>query len=436
MTQSEAMALLKMGYNVFLTGAPGSGKTFLLNKYIEFLRQHGKKVAITATTGIAATHLGGKTIHSWSGLGIRETVTDKEIRAMLKKPYLKKAIKASQVLIIDEISMLKAAQFEALDRICQYFKASFLPFGGIQVVCSGDFFQLPPVTRMGEEMKFVTASSSWNTMDMKVCYLNEQFRHSDSKLAALLSKIRDNRPIEAQQALMVAATASDGEFLTKLYTHNADVDTINARELEKISGNKRMYPMLTTGKREVSDALKRSCLAPENLELKIGARVMFIKNNFDEGYVNGTQGRVVEFDDMSGLPVVETLDGKRIFASPAEWAIEDETGYQVATLQQLPLRLAWAITVHKSQGMNLDAAEIDLSKCFVEGMGYVALSRLKTLAGLKLQGVNEMAFLVHPDALEVDAKFRDASAKVAEFLNSMSSADRARRQEKFFAAKA
>ncbi|MSU54360.1 MAG: helicase, partial [Candidatus Staskawiczbacteria bacterium] len=145
MKQNEALDILKMGQNVFLTGSPGSGKTFLLNQYIEYLKQHQKNVAVTASTGIAATHMNGITIHSWSGLGIKETITDPEIRRLMTRKYLLKRIRAARVLIIDEVSMLKATQFDALDKICQYFKTSFLPFGGMQVVLSGDFFQLPPI---------------------------------------------------------------------------------------------------------------------------------------------------------------------------------------------------------------------------------------------------------------------------------------------------
>src|SRR6185295_8904385 len=187
MKQDEALKILKMGYNVFLTGAPGTGKTFLLNEYINFLRSHGKKVAVTASTGIAATHMNGTTLHSWSGLGIKETVTDAEIRALIKKPYLRKNIKKSDVLIIDEISMLKPGQFEAIDRICQYMRLSFAPFGGLQVVVSGDFFQLPPINKYDEEVKFVVESSTWKSMDMKVCYLHEQFRQKDTSLSELLA---------------------------------------------------------------------------------------------------------------------------------------------------------------------------------------------------------------------------------------------------------
>jgi len=149
MTQQEAMEILKMGYNVYLTGQPGSGKTFLLNKYIDYLKRDHRGVAVTASTGIAATHMQGVTIHSWSGLGIKEKLTQTDLRKLLKRNYLKKRFRHTGVLIIDEISMLHAFQFDLINYICRAFKNSAEAFGGMQVVCSGDFFQLPPVAKKG-----------------------------------------------------------------------------------------------------------------------------------------------------------------------------------------------------------------------------------------------------------------------------------------------
>lgn len=423
MTQGQALEILKKGHNVFLTGAPGAGKTFLLNKFIAYLRGTQKVVAITASTGIAATHMNGATLHSWSGLGIKENITDLEIRALIKKKYLFKRIRKTNVLIIDEVSMLKPGQFDAVDKICQYFKASFLPFGGMQVVLSGDFFQLPPIDR-GGEVSFITDSAAWKNLDMKVCYLEGQFRHQDEKLGALLSSIRDNNVDESRSMLAgkPAASAAALAAATKLYTHNVDVDAINTQELKKLNGKEFSYHMHSYGEPKVVATLKKSCLAPEKLVLKKGAQVMFVKNNFDEGYVNGTQGVVTDFDIM-GMPIVKINSGEKVSASKASWKIE-EPSYEfenakpkiVAEITQIPLRLAWAITVHKSQGMNLDAAQIDLSKCFVKGMGYVALSRLRSFDGLHVVGINNMAFMVSEEAVRLDAQLKDESARALNLL--------------------
>ena len=432
MDQQEALDILKMGYNVFLTGPPGSGKTFLLNKYIDYLKQRHKAVAVTASTGIAATHMNGITLHSWSGLGIRERVTDKDIRILMGRKYLRKRIKSANVLIIDEVSMLKDYQFDAVDKICQYFKASFAPFGGMQVVCSGDFFQLPPIERNGEA-RFIVESNGWKNMEMKTCYLEGQFRHRDQKLSNLLNHIRDNRAEESKEILL-NSQYSENQLLfnmpTKLYTHNADVDAINSIELNKIEGEEFAYQMTSKGPKELVASLKKNCLSPETLFLKQGAQVMFIKNNFEMGYVNGTQGKVVGFNDEQ-MPIVETFSGRRITAKMAGWTIDDENDKIKAQINQIPLRLAWAITIHKSQGMNLDTAEIDLSKCFVEGMGYVAISRLRTLAGLKLLGINDLAFYVNEKAVEMDKEFREMSDESMGDLRKMSAGEIKKEQKQF-----
>lgn len=432
MTQEEALSVMKMGCNVFLTGPPGSGKTFLLNKYIDYLKENNRSVAVTASTGIAATHMNGTTLHSWSGLGIKETLTKNDIKKLMKKPYLRKHYKNTKILIIDEVSMLTADQFDAVDRACQQFKVNSMPFGGMQVVCSGDFFQLPPINKNGKA-KFVVESRAWKNMDMKICYLEEQHRHKDKDLFALLNHIRNNSAEESKKILMGRPQQEDHlEISTKLYTHNIDVDAVNSIELEKITGEEFVYHMTATGKHEVVKALKKSCLAPERLVLKKGARVMFLKNNFEVGYVNGTQGSVVSFD-IEGLPIVETIYGQKITAKLAGWTVNEE-GKIIARINQLPLRLAWAITVHKSQGMNLDAAEIDLSKCFVEGMGYVALSRLRSLAGLKLIAINDMAFYVNEKAFNADKKLKEASKGVAKELKNVLPSELIKRHKQFLAS--
>jgi len=167
MTQNETLEILKTGHNVFLTGPAGSGKTFVLNKYIKYLKQKGTKFGITASTGIAATHIGGVTIHSWSGLGIKDKLYEKDLKKILRKSYVRKKFNGNKVLIIDEISMLNSFQFDSLNKICQMFKMNKKPFGGMQIVCSGDFFQLPPIRRNGDE-KFVTESEVWNKMNLRV----------------------------------------------------------------------------------------------------------------------------------------------------------------------------------------------------------------------------------------------------------------------------
>lgn len=431
MKQKEALDILKSGYNAFLTGAPGSGKTFLLNKYIDYLKKNNVAVSVTASTGIAATHMGGTTLHSWSGIGIKEEINDSEIKGLCDRGYLRKRIKNTGVLIIDEISMIKASQFEAVNKICQYIKRNSRPFGGIQIVCSGDFFQLPPVEKEGKEIKFVNEADVWKQMEMKICYLDEQHRTKDKKLHTILNHIRENKAEKSKELLFkdLKNSSAAKKVLTKLYTHNIDVDGINYSELAKIKGKEYYFQMVARGNPVVADILKKSCLAPEKLTLKEGAEVMFIKNNFESGYVNGTQGKVIGFGE-GDMPIVQTQDGQKIKVKYADWTIEEENSV-VAGISQIPLRLAWAITVHKSQGMNLDSAEIDLSKCFLEGMGYVALSRLKSLKGLRLIGINNLAFCVNPRALKIDKHFRDLSKKSVAELKKIPASAVKKRQNLF-----
>ncbi len=433
MTQKEALDILKLGYNVYLTGQAGSGKTFLLNKYISYLKKNKVKVAVTASTGIAATHMDGVTIHSWSGLGIKEKLTDSNMRNLLRRSYLRKRFRTTNIIIIDEISMLHSFQFDLLNNICQTFKNSSAPFGNMQMICSGDFFQLPPVQkRGGDEAKFVTESKVWLNMDMRVCYLQEQHRHADPRLSKILFDIRNNKI--SDESFQLLSSRENKELSsaikpTKLYTHNMDVDAINHLQLDKIKEKEFVHTMYLRGEPKLVDLLKRSCLAPEELILKKGAKVMFLKNNFDRGYINGTLGKVIGFND-NDYPIVKTFSGKKIIATPASWTIEEDDVIK-AEISQIPLRLAWAITVHKSQGMTLDTAEIDISKAFERGMGYVALSRVKTLDGLKLMGFNETALEVNPKVVDLETDLLRQSEETRKYVKKFSVFRKKRLQKDF-----
>ncbi|MDP1743542.1 MAG: PIF1 family DEAD/DEAH box helicase [Candidatus Amesbacteria bacterium] len=410
MTQDQALKILKKGNNVFLTGAAGSGKTYVLGKFIEYLKAKNVAVGITASTGIAATHLSGMTIHSWTGIGIKDFLTDKDLDAILGKKYLKTRFHKANILIIDEISMLHAHRLDMIDRVCRAFKEKDTAFGGMQIVMCGDFFQLPPVTRGEEAGDFAYKSNIWNNMDLSICYLEEQYRQSDRAFLRVLSDIRTDSVNDDTVNYLLERYNQEvrGKIKpTRLYTHNTDVDAINEMELSKINHPCHSYAMTSRGHKDLLEFLRKSCLAPETLNIKFGAIVMFVKNNFDKGYVNGTLGKVIGFDD-NDYPIVETTTGLEIIANPASWIIEEEHK-SLAEICQIPLRLAWAITIHKSQGMSLDAAEIDLSKSFVPGMGYVALSRVRTLAGMKLVGLNEMSLTVNPEVLAMDKLFQEKS---------------------------
>ncbi|MBU4482222.1 AAA family ATPase, partial [Candidatus Parcubacteria bacterium] len=434
MTQTQALDILKMGKNVFLTGSAGSGKTFVLNKYIDYLKKHKVGVGVTAATGIAATHLGGTTIHSWSGIGIKDKLSDHDIKSLLKKAYLKKHFLNSDVLIIDEISMLHARQLDLINNLCQAFRKSIQPFGGLQVILSGDFFQLPPIARDNQPVCWVTQSEIWQNMNLNVCYLTEQYRQEDSDFLNILNEIRNGKVGDYSRQLLLSRINKTLNFKlepTKLYTHNIDVDAINGQELNKIKGEAFSYKMQSHGRPVLCEVLKKSCLSPEKLIIKIGAKVMFIKNNFEQGIVNGTIGKIIGIDkETSNCPIVETSDGREIIAHPSEWTIEEDNR-TIAQIRQIPLRLAWAITVHKSQGLSLDLAEMDLSKSFTAGMGYVALSRVRSLSGLALKGFNELALEVDENVLNFDKEFRLMSDKIIQDLQVLPEAEKIKIQKSF-----
>lgn len=439
MTQEQALEILKSGKNSFITGPAGSGKTFVLNRYIDWLKAAGVNAAVTASTGVAATHLNGITIHSWTGMGVRDELLPRDAKELVKRGYLRRRFLRTSVLVIDEISMLAGRQLEMADQLFRAFKQIDAPFGGVQVVLCGDFFQLPPIrqnspnwraspaggppkkaksqTSMDFEdsgeppSRFAYGSRAWRGLDLKICYLDEQHRQSDKGFLEALNAIRSNSADDAIRQYLQTRVGAKIEMSvepTKLYTHNVDVDIENNSELAKIAGKEFYYKMEQIGPAALSERLQKSCLAPEILRLKIGARVMFVKNNFEEGYVNGTLGVVEKLDESRIM--VRTAAGVLMDVGLASWHIAEE-GDIKAEINQYPLRLAWAITVHKSQGMSLDAALVDLRQSFEPGMGYVALSRVRSSAGLSLAGFNEIALRVNDEVLEFDRKLKQESAR-------------------------
>ena len=467
MRQSSALDILKTGQNVFLTGSAGSGKTYTLNQYIDYLRARRVPVAVTASTGIAATHMNGTTIHSWSGIGIKDELTDRDLANLSRKQFLADRLKDTAVLIIDEISMLHAKQLNLVSQVLKYVRKNDKAFGGIQVVVAGDFFQLPPIGSKGEtnREKFAFMSEAWLDAKFHICYLSEQHRQVSEAANGGLDLDDILNQIRRQEVTFEAIAALEATFdqdvdikRTRLYTHNLNVNKINDKELAALDGEMMRFEATSTGDSKLVETLKKTVRTQDDLVLKVGAKVMFIKNNSELGVSNGTMGELIGFaavkiddskdtsDDLiedntknaesatdksvkdkgkkttkdkggdkkppkdkkpttQKMPVVRLNSGREVIAEPEEWIIEDETGDVLASYLQVPLCLAWAITIHKSQGMTLEAAEIDLSRTFELGQGYVALSRLKSLAGLQLLGMNDMSLQLDPLARGADKRF-------------------------------
>ncbi len=439
MTQNHALTILKTGANVFLTGEPGAGKTHTINEYVEYLRRHGIEPAITASTGIAATHIHGQTIHSWSGIGIRKSLSPYDLDKIATTEYLVRRIQKTKVLIIDEISMIDGYTLDLVDAVCKTIKQRSEPFGGLQVVLVGDFFQLPPISRNHEAVPFAFEANVWRDMKPLVCYLTEQHRQSDEVFLALLSAIRRNDRMDDHMIHLEKRLVSEDnsfehiENMTQLFAHNADVDAINAAALRSIEGPTTAYTMHSKGGESMVASLKKGCLSPEKLELKIGAVVMCTKNNTQKGFVNGTTGTVVRFEPGTKFPIIRTQDDQELTIEPMDWSIEED-GKIKASITQVPLRLAWAITIHKSQGLSLDTAMMDLRQVFEYGQGYVALSRVRSLEGLYLSGWNEQTFRVHPRILQQDQTFQELSESAQGAFANLETVDIETMQKNFIVA--
>lgn len=418
MNQSLALNILKSWRNVFLTGQAGAGKTYVINQYIRRLRSCDIAVAITASTGIAATHIGGVTIHSRAGIGIKDTLTDHDMELIQQKEHLHKNITKAKVLILDEISMISANTLDMIDRVVQMIRRDGRPFGGMQVVLVGDFFQLPPVMSgqdINNTKRFSFASKTWKELNLAICYLHTQHRQDEGDFAVVLNELR--KWVVSDQSIALLRTRMNQEIThtnpVKLYTHNIDVDRINSEKLDELTGDEQSYVATWAWDKKLVDTIKKAMLAPEVLYLKVWAQVLFVKNNPGKWYYNGTTGEVVDFQPGTLYPKVRITDGTIIVAEPESRSVENANEI-IVSIKQVPLKLARAITVHKSQGMTLDAAEMDLSKVFEPGQGYVALSRVKALDSLKLLWLNESWLNAHPLVARGDEYFWDQSEILVE----------------------
>lgn len=442
MNQQTALDILKTGANVFLTGSAGSGKTYTLNQYIHYLKARQVTVAVTASTGIAATHMNGMTIHSWSGIGIRDELPQSYIKRLTEEADARERFEHTAVLIIDEISMLHAKQFNMVNQVLKLGRQSDAAFGGLQIIVCGDFFQLPPVSRQQEPSreKFAFMAPAWVEAQFQICYLTEQHRQNDDDLDQILNAIRAQTYTQIHIDLLLQhleqstdstaishinadpQSTSNTEIITRLYTHNVDVDELNQRQLDAIEAKTEQFAAQLEGNAKLIETLKNSVRAPVDLTLKVGAKVMFVKNNFEKGYVNGTLGTVTGFkkdQEQRVQPMVTLNDGTVITVEPESWSIINEEDEILASFTQIPLRLAWAMTIHKSQGMTLESAEIDLAKTFEKGQGYVALSRLKSLAGLRLLGFQPQALALDSLACKADIRFQELSQHAAQNIRGV-----------------
>jgi ATP-dependent DNA helicase PIF1 len=434
--QLAAFEAVKTGANVFLTGPAGSGKTYLINEILKWATEEKKPIALTALTGCAALLLGttAKTLHSWAGVGLARDSVDALVVSITKNRHAKGRWKTTQLLIVDEISMMTPDLFEKLDLIGKRVRGSPRPWGGIQLVLCGDFCQLPPVVRglSGESVtsgRFVFESPAWAACELRPVLLHKIERQTCPAFQTLLNECRIGAPSAESIALLAARQGLDWKSQlirpTLLFSRNADVDMINEKNIAALGKPLRSFDVHTAivdapaddPSLDVPDgeALERTVSKLDNdanyaahLELCVGAQVMLLTNkNIEAGLVNGSRGIIIDFNEV-GFPVVQFMRGDPVAIGYHAWASRDNVR---VCRQQIPLRVAYAITIHKSQGATLDCALIDIgSSTFEFGQAYVALSRVRDLNALYVHSLDPTKIRAHPSVVEFYERLATAPA--------------------------
>lgn len=424
--QAVSDLVVKQERSVFFTGPAGTGKSVLLRNIIQSLQAKyskypgdAKRVGVTASTGLAAQNIGGTTLHRFAGIGLGQAPTEKLIHDIRKHELKLRRWLDVEVLIIDEISMVDCVLFDKLDAIARKLRRVERPFGGIQLVLTGDFFQLPPVRKGRDDgsPKFCFESKIWDQAVQDTIGLTQIYRQRDPEFSTMLNQIREGRPspvtIDKFLELHRPVVADSVAEATELFPLRHEADQANSKRLQNINDVAHSYTAEDGGTIRDADTRKmllKDCIAPESLVLKKGAQVMLTKN-VDDTLVNGSQGRVIYFqDDRPFYPVVRfaTRDGgiRDHLCEPVEWAVErwvpkewPEEGWVVeklATRVQVPLLLAWALSIHKAQGQTLDRVKVDLERTFETGQAYVALSRATSIGGLQVLNFDSKKVTVHP----------------------------------------
>ena len=402
------------GRNLFITGPGGTGKSFLLRVIMYYCKTKQLAFGLTATTGVAASLIGGVTIHSWAGIGTGEDTVDKLIQKINNKFPLKKKWLTTKILIIDEISMLSEDLLDKLNTIAKTIKCRNKPFGGMQLIFTGDFCQLPPVNG-----QFAFHSNAWKEINPNMIHLTKQHRQSeeDKMFSDILNEIRMGRlspeGLDVLRTREVAEMNDTGDLKpTILYPHRAEVESINHRELSNLPGDPMRYISNdyyfeseadeASGKiKQIPDNLKFivNFRNQQQIDLKVGAQVMLTANlDTTIGMVNGARGVITGIGQT--YVMVKWAVGPTPYDTLHYNAEKIQVGEKIFYRSQIPLILAWALTIHKIQGSTLDLVVADLRKAFEFGQVYVALSRVKNLKGLNLLGFNPEKIKCHPDVLK------------------------------------
>lgn len=410
---SEIEDALNNGKNILITGPAGTGKSHAINHLVKKTNKH---FALTASTGIAATHIGGSTIHSFCGLTpfAEKHQIAKMINGTDKGKQIKERVSKTDVIIVDEISMLSPDIVDLMDETLKCAAESSQPFGGKQIILSGDFLQIPPVFNRQKRQSYTWAfqSEAWKAADISIICTDTVYRQDNLDFVKALNEIRQGRCSEEISEMMtsrVGAELHTDSKPLKFLSRNNEVDLINSNELSKIISEEKRYTARIYAKAHwYEKQIRDNCIAQEHLVLKKGAQVIVIKNDPENQYCNGSLGTVVRFEDH--LPIVKIArTGKEIQFDYSKWETRGPGGEILASFEQIPLKLAYALTIHKSQGMTLDFAEVDPRGIFMEGQLYVALSRVRSLEGLRLLGWHNKYVKANKEALDFYQKQLDAS---------------------------
>lgn len=432
--QQIVMDSFKNGENIFMTGPGGSGKTFIIRELYKWCKQNNKEVQVCALTGCAALLLqtDAKTIHSWAGIGIARGDNNDIIKRVIKNKYKVKNWLTVEILIIDEISMMSAKLLTILDGIGRGARGIDKPFGGIQLLFSGDFYQLPPVGDKTdiESCLFCFENPIWNELFDVEVPLVKVFRQTDEVYSKILNEIREGTLSRSAYNILNSRCIAFEESNikpTKLMPRRTDANIINENEMAKLETKGKCFTMKRVDLNELTnltendkqkykkihpevlnyeyDNIKNSIMAEVEIVLKEGSQVMCISNidlcSGANSIVNGSVGVIVGFQDE--FPIVEFKNGVKLTMGYKIWESDIIKG---VAIKQIPLILAWAVTIHKSQGATLELAEIDIgSKIFEAGQTYVALSRVKNIEGLYLKSFNPQKIKINKKVKEFYSRY-------------------------------
>jgi ATP-dependent DNA helicase PIF1 len=396
--QSHALEILESGENVFVTGGAGSGKSYLIRHFMQDLNP--KQFPILASTGAAAVLLGGRTFHSFFGLGIMDGGADKTFSRASEDAKVCKRIAAVEGIVIDEISMIPSSALETAERICQVARDSHLPWGGMRVIVVGDFAQLPPVTRSGQLREWCFRSSLWERSGFQPCILSHNQRVNDDEFLDILADVRRGVVTPKVKNFLSSRMREhdNDDKSTRLFPRRDQSEFFNNKELAEIPSEEVVIDSIYLGLDKHIEILKKNGPIPGQVRLKEGCRVMFLQNDMQKRWVNGTRGWVREIDPEK--ITVEKDNGREVSVEKSQFSLQDADGNIVASVINFPLTLAYATTIHKSQGATLEDLWVDLTRLWEPGHAYVALSRLQNGNGLKLLGWSSRSFIADPQVMQ------------------------------------